>query len=204
MPGVMLLSLSSVVYLQIAMRIPILAIVIRALWLVIEYPYLRRYKTKPVKDWDRHSAILWDGARMCELIGATLGLLGLGRIRTDGNYIGLLGITLLLAGVVIRWSAIYTLGQYFTGVVMIKDDQRIIQRSLYKYLRHPAYTGTLVGHLGFGLSFTNWFSIACSSIPYLAAALYRMHIEEQALKDSFGEEYVRYAERTKRLIPKVY
>ena len=186
------------------MTIPVLAIAIRALWLVIEYPYLRRYKVKPVKDWDRHSAILWDGAHVCELIGAALGFFGLGRIRTDSSFISLLGITLLLAGVVIRWAAIYSLGKYFTGVVMIKDDHRIIQNGLYKHLRHPAYTGALVGHLGFGLSFTNWFSLALSSIPYFIAAAYRMHIEEQALKDSFGEEYVRYAERTKRLIPKVY
>jgi protein-S-isoprenylcysteine O-methyltransferase Ste14 len=111
---------------------------------------------------------------------------------------------LLLAGVSVRWTAIYTLGKYFTGVVMIKEDHRIIQRGLYKYLRHPAYTGTLVGHLGFGLSFSNWFSLALSSIPYLIAALYRMRVEEQALKDSFGEEYLGYAKRTKRLIPKVY
>jgi len=186
------------------MTISILALVIRAFWLVIEYFYLRRYEVKSVKDWDRHSAVLWDSAHVCELIGAALGLLGLGRIGTDSNFIGLLGITLLLAGVVIRWAAIYTLGKYFTGVVMIKDDHRIIQSGLYKHLRHPAYTGTLVGHLGFGLSFTNWFGIAFSTVPYLVAAVYRMHVEEQALKDSFGEEYVRYAERTKRLIPKLY
>ncbi|MDQ3819920.1 MAG: isoprenylcysteine carboxylmethyltransferase family protein [Acidobacteriota bacterium] len=186
------------------MIIPILAVVIRALWLVIEYPYLRRHKIKPAQDWDKHSAIFWDVAHVCELIGVILGFIGLGRIQTDTNFIGLFGLTLLLAGVIIRWVAIYTLGRYFTSVVMIKEDHRIIQRGLYKYLRHPAYTGTLIGHLGIGLSFSNWFTISFSSIPYLVAALYRMQVEEKVLKDSFGEEYVRYAKRTKRLIPKVY
>ena len=186
------------------MTVPVLAAVIRVLWLAIEYPYLRRHKTKSAKDWDKHSAILWDVAHVCELIGVVLGFLGPGHIGTDSNSIGLLGIALLLSGVAIRWAAIYTLGKYFTCVVMIKEDHRIIQSGLYKHLRHPAYTGALVGHLGFGLSFTNWFSLALSTIPYLAAALYRMQVEEQALKDSFGDEYIRYAERTKRLIPKVY
>jgi hypothetical protein len=50
------------------MLIPILAIIIRALWIVIEYPYLRRSKVKPAKDcWDRHSAKLWDAANALEL-----------------------------------------------------------------------------------------------------------------------------------------
>ena len=186
------------------MTIPILAVVVRSLWLIIEYPYLRRHKTKPAKDWDKHSAILWDVAHVCELLGAILGFISLGRIRTDTNFLGLLGMALLLAGISIRWAAIYTLGKYFTSVVTIKDDHSIVQRGLYKHLRHPAYTGALIGHLGFGLAFTNWFSVIFSTIPYFVAALYRMRVEEEALKDSFGEEYVRYAERTKRLIPKVY
>lgn len=186
------------------MTIPIIAAVIRASWLIIEYPYLRRYQAKPAKNWDRHSAMIWDIAHVCELVGVTFGFLGPGRIRTRSDFIGLLGIILLLAGISIRWTAIYTLGKHFTGVVMIKDDHRIIQRGLYKHLRQAAYTGALIGHLGFGLSFSNWFTIALSSIPYLVAASYRMHVEEQALKESFGEEYAGYAKRTKRLIPKVY
>lgn len=186
------------------MTIPTIAVVIRVLWLVVEYPYLRRHRGVPAKDWDKHSAILWDIAHVCELIGVILGFVGVGHIGTGSNFTGLLGITLLLSGIAIRWTAIYTLGKYFTCVVMIKEDHRIVQGGLYKHLRHPAYTGSLVGHLGFGLSFTNWFSIALSTIPYFVAALYRMRVEEQALRDSFGEEYVRYAERTKRLIPKLY
>ena len=40
--------------------------------------------------------------------------------------------------------------------------------------------------------------------PILAASLYRIRIEEQALLESFGDEYFEYAQGTKRLIPKVY
>lgn len=186
------------------MTIPFIAIIVRACWVSIEYLYLRRHRARPAKDWDKHSALLWDMAHVCELIGVSLGFLGVGRMQADSNLTGLAGITLLLAGITIRWTAIYTLGRYFTSVVMIKDDHRIVQSGLYKRIRHPAYTGALIGHLGFGLSFTNWLSLAFSSLPYLVAVSYRMRVEEQALKDSFGEEYLIYAKRTKRLIPKIY
>lgn len=76
--------------------------------------------------------------------------------------------------------------------------------SLYKHLRHPAYTGALIAHLGLGLSFSNWFSLALSVVPYLVAVMYRIHVEEQALSEAFGEEYRDYSKGTKRLIPKLY
>lgn len=186
------------------MIIPIIAIAIRLLWLGIEYPYLSRHRVKPAKNWDKHSALLWDVAQIFELTGIILGFTGVGRMKMNGSFIGLLGLALLLAGIAIRWTAIYTLGKYFTSVVTIKDDHRIIQSGLYKYLRHPAYTGALVGHLGLGLSFSNWFSLSLSFIPFLIAAVYRMRVEERALGDSFGEEYFEYMKRTDRLIPKIY
>jgi len=54
------------------------------------------------------------------------------------------------------------------------------------------------------LSFSNSFSIALSFAAYFVVAMYRIHVEEQALNVAFGEEYVEYSKATKRLIPKVY
>jgi protein-S-isoprenylcysteine O-methyltransferase Ste14 len=34
--------------------------------------------------------------------------------------------------------------------------------------------------------------------------LYRMHVEEKALVQAFGSEYVDYCRATNRLIPKLY
>ena len=186
------------------MTIPIVAAGIRVLWLIIEYPYLRRFRVAPAKDWDRHSAKLWDAANAIEPVGMLMGFTGIGRIQTGGKFIGMLGLALLLVGVAIRWTAIYTLGRHFTGTVLIRDDHRLVRSGLYRHLRHPAYTGALVAHLGLGLSFSNWFSISLSFVPYFVAAMYRMHVEEQALMEAFGDEYLTYSRNTKRLIPKVY
>lgn len=186
------------------MTIPILAMAIRLLWVLIEYPYLRRHRVRPAKDWDKHSALLWDAANLFETFGIVLGFAGIGRIQTSTNVIGVVGVALLIAGVMVRWSAIKTLGKYFTGTVLIKDDHRLVRSGLYKYLRHPAYTGALLAHFGLGLSFSNWFALGFSSIPFIAVALYRMRVEEQALQEAFGSEYVAYSQTSKRLIPGVY
>ncbi|HBB97009.1 MAG TPA: hypothetical protein DC054_16645 [Blastocatellia bacterium] len=185
------------------MLLPILATGIRLIML-IEYPYLRRYRVKPARDWDKHSAKLWDIANLMEPVGMVLGFTSIGRIQTGTYVIGSLGLLFLIAGITIRWTAVYTLGKYFTGTVLIKTDHRLIRTGLYKHVRHPAYAGALLAHLGIGLSFSNWFTLGFSSIPYFVAALYRMRVEEDALADAFGPEYLDYAKTAKRLIPRLY
>jgi protein-S-isoprenylcysteine O-methyltransferase Ste14 len=186
------------------MTIPILATVIRIFWLLVEYPYVRRYHVRPAKDWDKNSAHLWNAAALIELGGMVLGFSGIGRINTSTNVIAVSGLLLMIAGTTLRWIAIRTLGKYFTGVVLIKNDHRLITTGLYKHLRHPAYTGALMAHLGLGLCFSNWFSLCLSSIPYLVAAFYRMRVEERALAEAFGREYVDYSKATCRLVPGLY
>src|SRR5689334_20988810 len=100
------------------MVFPLLATAVRVLWLVIEYPYLRRHRVKPARDWDRHSAKLWDAANAVEPAGLILGFVGFGRIQTGSNVAGVLGLMLLLAGIAVRWAAIYTLGRHFTCAVL--------------------------------------------------------------------------------------
>ncbi len=136
--------------------------------------------------------------------GVIIGFTGVGRIPAGGDLLAGVGITLMLAGILIRWAAIYTLGRYFTRRVTILEGHRIIRSGLYKHLRHPSYLGYLLGNLGLGVAFANWLSVATIFVPILGASLYRIRVEEQVLLESFGGEYVEYARCTKRLIPKVY
>jgi len=185
------------------MLIPVLATLLRVIML-IEFPYVRRHHVKPARNWDKHSAKLWDAANLLEPVGMVLGFAGIGRMHAADDVIGLLGLLCLVAGITIRWTAIYTLGKYFTGTVLIKTDHQLVRTGPYRYVRHPAYAGALLAHFGLGLAFANWFSLAFSSIPFLMAAFYRMRVEERALREAFGAEYADYAQATRRLVPGLY
>jgi protein-S-isoprenylcysteine O-methyltransferase Ste14 len=186
------------------MMIPIFATAIRLLWVLIEFPYLRRFRAKPSRDWDRHSAKLWDAVNVLEVFGMILGFAGVGQIQRWTTATGAIGLSFLIIGILIRGNAIRGLGKYFTGTVQIRDDHVLIRTGPYKHIRHPAYTGALLAHLGLGLSFSNWFALGFSSIPFIAVALYRIRVEERALAEAFGSEYVAYSQTSKRLIPGVY
>jgi protein-S-isoprenylcysteine O-methyltransferase Ste14 len=186
------------------MTILVLATVIRALWFVAEKTHALRHRVTPVGDWDKSSLTIWMAADLTIPLGVMIGFTERGRIQTESILPGLFGIALMLAGISVRWVAIYTLGKYFTRRVTILDDHRVVQSGLYKYLRHPSYSGFLLGNLGLGLAFSNWLSLIIIFVPTLAAALYRMHVEEKALTQAFGSEYVDYCRATHRLIPKLY
>src|SRR5690242_18240683 len=157
------------------MLIPIIATATRVLYVLVEFPYLRRNRIQAKQNWDKHSAKLWDAVNAIELIGMMLGFAGIGRMEIAPRVVGLVGLLLLILGFAIRAIAIRSLGKYFTGTVVIKRDHQLIRTGLYRYLRHPAYTGTLLAHLGLGLAFANWFSLLFSSVPFLMVAMYRMH-----------------------------
>ena len=186
------------------MTIPILATVIRALWFVAERTHAVRNKIKPAGDWDKLSLPIWMAADLTIPLGVIIGFTEIGRIQTESILPGICGIALMLAGICVRWVAIYTLGKFFTRKVTILNDHRVVQSGLYKYLRHPSYSGFLLGNLGLGFALSNWLSLIIIFVPTFAAALYRMHVEERTLAQALGSEYIDYCKATYRLIQKLY
>jgi protein-S-isoprenylcysteine O-methyltransferase Ste14 len=182
----------------------ILAVIIRVVWLAIEVPYVQRSRIRTARDLDRHSAKIWDGAGVIEAIGIVLAFAGVGRIHSYPAVIPVIGLILLGLGITTRWAAILTLGKYFSGKVTIASEHRLIKSGLYRHLRHPAYTGALLAHFGLSLCLSNLISLVLIVVPFSVAALYRIHVEEEVLRNAFGKEYVDYARRTRRLVPGLY
>jgi protein-S-isoprenylcysteine O-methyltransferase Ste14 len=136
--------------------------------------------------------------------GLVLGFTGYGSVRAGEPYVAAAGVLLLVAGTALRWAAVRALWSYFTVNVSILEGQRVVRRGLYRVVRHPSYTGLLLRYLGLGLAFANWLSAALVFLPLLCATLYRIRVEEAALREHFGEEYLAYARDTKRLVPGIF
>lgn len=111
---------------------------------------------------------------------------------------------LLIVGLLVRWTAILTLGVSFSTNVAIHANQTLRKTGLFRWVRHPSYSGMLLIFAAVGLSQRNWVSISIMLIFPTAALLYRIHVEERALGEAFGEDYVQYRQSTFRLIPGIY
>ena len=123
---------------------------------------------------------------------------------TDKIWIVYLGLLLIFAGIFGRLIIIKSLGKYFTVDVTIRKEHKIKKDGFYSVLRHPSYSASLLTFLGLGLYLNNWVSLAVAVIPPFLAFSYRISVEEKALIEQFGQEYLDYKKHTKKLIPYIY
>src|SRR5881227_2296671 len=114
------------------------------------------------------------------------------------------GVVLFVAGLLLRWWAIITLGRFFTVDVTIEKDHELVERGPFRMVRHPSYTGVLLAFVGFALSLGNWAALLVILLPIGVAFIHRMNVEENALSGALGVQYADYMRRTKRLVPFVY
>lgn len=116
----------------------------------------------------------------------------------------LAGLVVFAFGLALRWWSIWTLGRFFTVQVAIASDHRLIEQGPYRLLRHPSYTGSLMMFAGFALCIGNWAALIAMLVPVLAVFGWRIHVEEAALSETFGDAWRDYVRRTWRLVPLVY
>jgi protein-S-isoprenylcysteine O-methyltransferase Ste14 len=114
------------------------------------------------------------------------------------------GIAMIWAGAILYpWSAM-TLGANFRTSVQLLDGQQLVTRGPYRILRHPAYTAGILACTGIGLAIGNWASVTVAPLAAIIAYARRIHVEEAALAERFGEEFTRHKRRTWAVIPLVW
>ncbi|MGN6792389.1 MAG: isoprenylcysteine carboxylmethyltransferase family protein [Streptosporangiaceae bacterium] len=142
------------------------------------------------------------------IAGAVLGALWLSRLTqfaaSGGKALVVLGEVVAIAGIALRTWAILTLDRFFTFVVGIADDHRIVQQGPYRVLRHPGYAGALLALAGAGIAMGNWLSLLLLVVGPALALGVRISVEEATQAAAHGTEYQAYASRTARLIPGVW
>jgi protein-S-isoprenylcysteine O-methyltransferase Ste14 len=127
-------------------------------------------------------------------------------VDMPGSYSWLRPVALgiLILGLGIRAVAVFTLGRAFSANVAMRAGQSLQRSGLYALVRHPSYLGLELILLAFALHARTWACFAVVLVPPTLALLYRIHVEETALRRAFGAEYDDYSRSTKRLIPGLY
>jgi|Deesub1362B_J571_1020462.scaffolds.fasta_scaffold34892_1 protein-S-isoprenylcysteine O-methyltransferase Ste14 len=148
--------------------------------------------------------LFWITISLSVTAAVVLQMLPLGRFPWPAEVTGMLATGLLVTGLAIRFTAMVQLGRYFTTDVTILAGHRLVTAGLYRYVRHPAYTGMLLAFLGLGVSFSSWVSVAVLAVPIFLVTLRRIAVEERVLAETFGQEFLRYKQRTKRLLPGIF
>ena len=85
----------------------------------------------------------------------------------------------------------------YSSTPRIREGYQLITHGIYKYARHPVYSGVLLSALAIPIYATSplGFLIALMAIPLFS---YRMGVEEETLIHEFGDEYIEYKKATWR------
>jgi protein-S-isoprenylcysteine O-methyltransferase Ste14 len=117
------------------------------------------------------------------------------------NALFFFSLALMISGALLRQHCLKMLGDHFTYDVRVSEKSQIIKRGIYRWVRHPSYTGGMLFNLGLGLALTNWNSIAFIVVGMVVMYVYRVHVEEQALLQIHRGDYREYMQHTKRFVP---
>jgi protein-S-isoprenylcysteine O-methyltransferase Ste14 len=147
-----------------------------------------------------------DLARLIFFVGLIVSALDYAILR-QGRFafsaIRLLGVAPFIAGVCLYFVSRFTLGRFFSEAIRIKPEHKLITSGPYRFIRHPIYLGEILYFLSIPMIFGSLygFVIMLVLIPML---LRRISVEERVLVSKFGQEYVEYTLKTKKLIPYIY
>ncbi|MEA2066768.1 MAG: methyltransferase [Thermotogota bacterium] len=109
-----------------------------------------------------------------------------------------LGIAVILTGAFVTFRSKNQLWNQSTL------SNALITNGMFRYIRHPQYSGLLISFSGIALClfspFTSFFFLAFSMLGILVRVEYR----EQKMIKEYKELYLEYSRRSNKLIPFIY
>jgi protein-S-isoprenylcysteine O-methyltransferase Ste14 len=140
------------------------------------------------------------------IVGAAIALARAGAFRgravdTDPWRVAV-GLVVFALGLGLAVQARRHLGRNW-GLPMTQNDQpELVTSGPYRLVRHPIYTGILLGGLGtaVALSWVWLAAVALAGIYFVASAT----VEERYLAEQFPDEFPAYRRSTRMLVPFVF
>jgi protein-S-isoprenylcysteine O-methyltransferase Ste14 len=124
------------------------------------------------------------------------------RFLPPGLWYPALGTVLLALGLGCAVWGRRHLGRNWSPNVVVKEGHALVRTGPYRYVRHPIYTGILLGMLGMALAIGEWRGLVGVAAAVLSFAI-KSRQEEGRMRETFAE-YAEYQRHTAALIPYVY
>lgn len=114
------------------------------------------------------------------------------------------GLALYGLGMWLFHRAHHDLGTNWSITLQLRQGQVLVTHGVYRYVRHPMYSALLAYGAGQALIVPNWAVAPSYLVPICALVAIRLCAEEQMMVKAFGDQYIEYCKRTRRLIPGIW
>jgi protein-S-isoprenylcysteine O-methyltransferase Ste14 len=124
-----------------------------------------------------------------------------GRFVPDNRATRWIGVALMIAGIGLAISARRHLGQNWSDKVELKVDHQLIRSGPYAYLRHPIYSGVLLGVAGTALA-AGMVRGGAAFLLLLSSYAIKAKKEERVLAVKFGDVFREHRRNTGFIFPR--
>jgi protein-S-isoprenylcysteine O-methyltransferase Ste14 len=129
----------------------------------------------------------------------SVGFLGF-RFLPDVAALAYLGVALTAGGIAFAIWARVALGQNWSSQVTLKQGHELIRRGPYALVRHPIYSGMLLGLGGTAVSVGELRGLIALAL-FIVSWWLKARGEERLMTEQFGEQYRSYQRDVKAVIP---
>jgi protein-S-isoprenylcysteine O-methyltransferase Ste14 len=123
------------------------------------------------------------------------------RFRTP-NVVEIISFALMILGIAIALIAVLQLNKNLSPFPRPKDGGVLITNRLFKYIRHPIYTGILISAFAYAIYLGSGFKILIGCL-LLVVFYFKTSYEEKLLEKKFSD-YQAYKKSTNRFLPKIF
>lgn len=182
-------------------------IILNWMWAALGvYWLVSAYGTKKIEVNEASSSRLLRLSIMCLVFTMLLsdrlryGLLGWRFVRSN-DAIRWTGVGLTAIGLLLCVWARHHLGEYWSDKVVLKVDHQLIRSGPYARLRHPIYSGVLLGVAGTALAIGEWRGLV--ALVVMASNYFvKAKREERILTSRFGTDFAKYKVHAGFLLPR--
>jgi protein-S-isoprenylcysteine O-methyltransferase Ste14 len=116
----------------------------------------------------------------------------------------IMGLLMYAIGYFLMAGALVMLGRnYQLGGSAPRSEDKVVVDGPYRLVRHPMYTAALGISFGLVCLIQSW-ALFCVFCVYLVLIFLLIPVEEDGLQKAYGEQYLSYQKKTRKLIPFVY
>jgi protein-S-isoprenylcysteine O-methyltransferase Ste14 len=123
------------------------------------------------------------------------------RVLPNEQMVWGIGLALTALGVGIAIWARLSLGANWSGTVTLKKEHELVREGLYRWIRHPIYTGISLGMFGSAIILGYLAGLIGAGLVLLGFYI-KARKEESFLRQEFGPGFDEHARQTGMFLPK--
>ncbi len=124
------------------------------------------------------------------------------RFLPPGAWSFWIGAAITAGGLLFAVWARRHLGKNWSQAVTLKEGHELITSGPYALVRHPIYTGLLLGFVGCAVARGEWRGLLAVALVF-GALWHKLKLEEKWMRAQFGQSYEAYSRRVTALVPYV-